>query len=75
MLVLSLFTFIACDSSSKSTSTAKASYLYVGSSNSDKYHIPSCEWAKKIKYGNLVKFTSKQDAENKGYEACKVCKP
>lgn len=48
---------------------------YVGSRNSDKYHYPSCTWAKKIKASNEVWFSSTADAEAKGYIACKVCKP
>ena len=49
--------------------------VYVGSRNSTKYHYPSCVWAKKIKPSNLVTFTGKEDAANKGYVPCKVCKP
>src|SRR3989344_7956925 len=48
---------------------------YVGSKNSDKYHIPSCIWAKRIKSENLVCFNNKEEAENKGYKPCSVCKP
>ena len=48
---------------------------YVGSKNSDKYHKPSCVWAKKIKLENLVCFSSKEEAEDKGYKPCSVCKP
>lgn len=49
--------------------------LYVGSKNSDKYHRPSCEWAKKISPANEVWFSSAADARAKGYVPCKVCKP
>ncbi len=48
---------------------------YVGSKNSDKYHIPSCIWAKKIKPENLICFGSIKEAEDKGYKPCSVCKP
>ena len=48
---------------------------YVGSKNSDKYHKPSCVWAKRIKPENLVCFSSKEEAEDKGYKPCSVCKP
>lgn len=50
-------------------------YKYVGSKNSDKYHYPSCKWAMKIKPENLVTFKSVKEAKEKGYVACKVCKP
>jgi len=57
-------------------STALAlDYKYVGSKNSDKYHYPTCRWARKIKPENLVTFKSAQEAQAAGYVPCKVCKP
>jgi micrococcal nuclease len=55
--------------------TLAADYKYVGSSKSDKYHYPSCQWAKKIKPDNLVTFKSAKEAQDAGYVPCKVCKP
>lgn len=52
-----------------------ADFKYVGSKKSNKYHYPSCRWAKKINPGNLVTFVSASDALKKGYVPCKVCKP
>jgi hypothetical protein len=52
-----------------------ADYKYVGSSKSDKYHYPSCQWAKKINPANLVTFKSAKEAKEAGYVPCKVCKP
>jgi len=52
-----------------------ADYKYVGSSQSDKYHYPSCQWAKKINPMNLVTFKSANEAQKAGYVPCKVCKP
>ncbi len=49
--------------------------VYVGSINSDKYHLPSCRWAQKIKPGNEIWFDTKEEAEEGGYSPCKVCKP
>jgi len=46
-----------------------------GSKQSNKYHIPSCRWAQKIKPSNLVKFNSPSDAIKAGYIPCKVCTP
>ena len=54
---------------------AQSSVTYVGSKNSDKYHLQSCRSAKKIASHNLVKFKSIQEAEANGYIPCKVCKP
>jgi len=48
--------------------------VYVGSKNSNKYHLPTCQFAKRIKPENLVCFKSKEDAESKGYTACKCVK-
>lgn len=48
---------------------------YVGSRNSNKYHYPSCVWARKIKLQNLVTFGNKQETDARGYIPCKVCKP
>jgi hypothetical protein len=43
--------------------------VYVGSKNSNKYHLPTCQWAKNIKPENLVCFSSAEDAQTKGYQA------
>ncbi len=50
-------------------------YKYVGSSKSNKYHYPTCQWAQKIKPEYLVKFQSAKEALNAGYIPCKVCNP
>ncbi len=48
---------------------------YVGSKNSDKYHLPGCSHAKKINPENQVWFNSKEEAEAAGYTPCSVCNP
>lgn len=48
---------------------------YVGSTTSRKYHLPECRYAKKIKPEHVVLFSSKEEAESKGYEPCRVCNP
>lgn len=51
---------------------------YVASANSDKYHLPSCEYAKNILPENRIEINSKLDlaiAENKGYTPCSACRP
>jgi methylphosphotriester-DNA--protein-cysteine methyltransferase len=52
-----------------------ADYKYVGSSKSNKYHYPTCEWALKINPANLVTFKSAKEALDAGYVPCKVCRP
>lgn len=42
---------------------------FVGSKNSDKYHSPSCGYAKQIKSENRVCFKDEQEAQQKGYKA------
>jgi hypothetical protein len=64
MLVLLSAFFASCSSGQ-----------YVGSRLSNKYHNPSCYWAKQIHSDNMIYFSSKTDAANQGYVACKVCKP
>jgi hypothetical protein len=46
---------------------------FVGSKNSNKYHLPSCRWAKQIKPENIVCFSSVEDAVAKGYQPDKNC--
>ena len=55
--------------------SAAADYKYVGSSKSNKYHYPTCEWAAKINPKNLVIFKSAKEAQDAGYVPCKVCRP
>jgi hypothetical protein len=45
------------------------SCLFVGSRNSDKYHLPKCSSAKRIKPENRVCFASEEDAKKRGYVA------
>ena len=49
------------------------SCAFVGSKNSNKYHLPTCRYAKSIKPENLVCFSDKNDAESKGYLPDKNC--
>lgn len=48
---------------------------YLGSIKSDKYHKPDCKHAKSIKPENRIIFYSVEEAKEKGYVPCKVCKP
>lgn len=42
---------------------------FVGSKNSDKYHLLTCAVVKRIKPENKVCFSSEEDAKSKGYTA------
>jgi hypothetical protein len=61
------------DTKTKSVSSQSTSVTYVGSKNSDKYHLPSCRWAENIKSSNKITFPSSAIARSKGYSPCKTC--
>lgn len=48
---------------------------FVGSIASNKYHLPSCGWAKKIPLEDLVSFPNIEAAKDLGYLPCRVCNP
>lgn len=48
---------------------------YVGSIKSDKYHYPTCTYAKRILEENQIWFESIEETEAAGYKPCGVCKP
>jgi len=48
---------------------------YIGSTDSKKYHLVSCEWVKKIDRENRVEFSSIEEAESQGFTECLVCTP
>ncbi len=49
---------------------------YAYSSKSDKFHYPSCRYAKTIKAENYCEYTgSRQDMINKDYKPCSNCNP
>ena len=49
--------------------------MFVGSKNSEIYHKPDCPYAKKILDKNKIWFSSKEDAESRGYRVGKCCHP
>ncbi|MDO9334438.1 MAG: thermonuclease family protein [Dehalococcoidales bacterium] len=67
--------FLSLQSEAKTGQRGIWARKYVGSKSSDKYHIPSCTWAKKINPENEVWFNSATDAKLNGYSPCGVCKP
>jgi len=46
---------------------------FIGSKNSDKYHLPTCRYAANIKEENIVCFPSQKEAEEQGYKAASCC--
>lgn len=57
------------------TSTETSSCEYVANKSTKKFHLSSCQYAKKIKSENLVQSNSRTEFTNNGYEACKKCNP
>jgi len=51
----------------------KKDCAYVGSKNSNKYHLPTCQWVKRIKPENVVCFKSAEEAVVKNYLPDKGC--
>ena len=56
-------------------SASEKSGTYVGSTQSDKYHVPSCRHAKKIEPENEIWFDTVSDAQAADYTSCGVCHP
>jgi len=52
-----------------------ATYKFVASKNSKVFHKPDCRWAKRIKPGNLVTYSTRNKAIEAGKRPCKFCKP
>jgi hypothetical protein len=50
------------------SSSSQEGCQYVGSRNSDLYHLPTCAAAKRIKPENLVCFATPEEAAQKGYK-------
>ncbi len=61
--------------SSSSSSDSSSGAVYWASDDSNKFHIPSCEWAQKISPYNKIVYHSRQEAINDGRIPCHVCYP
>jgi hypothetical protein len=48
---------------------------YVGFKISNKYHYPTCKWARGANPRNSIKFKSAAEAQGRHYVPCPVCKP
>lgn len=63
------------EDASKGPTVSQESGQYIGSKNSDKYHLPNCSSVLKIKTENQVRFNNKEAAVAAGYRPCEVCRP
>ena len=59
------------DSSSSQSEGPK----YIASTESNRFHLPTCELVKKIDPENKVPFNYLEDVEKAGYTPCPVCDP
>ena len=55
--------------------TESAAAGFLASKSSAIFHKPECRWAKNISEGNLVSYTSKDEAIKAGKRPCKSCNP
>jgi hypothetical protein len=55
------------------TEAVKKQGKFVGSVNSNKYHLPDCPSAKKILPQNQIWFDSEEEAQKAGYVKCGSC--
>lgn len=64
---------ISSASANQSGTASEQKCAFVGSKNSNKYHLPTCRYAKNISPENLVCFSSADEAKSKGYLPDKNC--
>ena len=60
-------------SSAENSGDKKAGCAFVASKNSDKFHAPNCQWAKRIKPENIVCYSSREEAQKSGKKADANC--
>ncbi len=48
---------------------------YIGNARTGKFHYASCRWVTKMNPSNKVYINSRDEAINKGFVPCKVCRP
>lgn len=58
-----------------STENANSNTKYVASIKREKFHLESCEWAKKIDNSNKITYNSRELAIKSGKTPCDVCNP
>ena len=61
--------FAACENPADSPG------YYVGSKESNVFHVPDCRYVKQITATNKITFNSSSEAINAGYRPCSVCNP
>ena len=62
-------------STDSSSSGSSGSGNYVANANTGKFHVASCSSVSKMSEGNKIYLSSRDEAINQGYVACKICNP
>ena len=65
----------AIEDTSSNDDSSSSSSEYWASDKTDKFHLPTCEWAEKISDENKIIYSSREDAIADGKEPCSVCNP
>lgn len=66
---------VQATANTQSSNVQSYSGPFVGSQNSDVYHLPWCPEAKRINPENRTIFNTAADAQAAGFRPCKVCRP
>lgn len=75
-VVISNFVQAASGTATGSVSTqTPVTAAYIGHKETLKFHHSTCAHVKNMNESNKVGFNTREEALNKGYVACKVCKP
>ncbi len=53
----------------------RARPTWVASTESDKFHVPGCRWAQRIREEHRLTFEDRQEAIARGYVPCGTCTP
>ncbi len=61
--------------SAADTPAAEPMPPYVASSERDRFHVPSCRWARRIRQEHRLVFEHREDAIAEGYVPCGTCSP
>lgn len=69
------FTAIVDSMKGEEPETGDQTGTYTGSTESDKYHYPTCRHSLKILEENLIWFDTEEEALAAGYSPCGTCKP
>ena len=65
----------ASDVNTQNSSSDNSAGEFWASSKTDKFHLPTCEWAEKISDNNKIVYHSRDDAIADGKQPCSVCNP